>query len=124
MSENDMEIGGMTYGTYSIDRDPSGAIGIALADAKRREEQLERTLRDGEEFHKRLKYQRFVEVSDKRGVSVRDFSRDETQKRKLLESHFSGRFGKNGNQRNKFVKYSSGQVGALFARLYEEASKY
>lgn len=114
MPENDVVIGGMTYGTYSPDKDPSGAIGIALADARFKEEQLERTLSECDKFDKVRKYRRFLDEhvdTNKADDMIR-----------TLAKYFPGRFGKKGNQR--LDEYSRNKVYGVYRGLVHTAESF
>ena len=114
MPEDDVEIGGMTYDTYSADRDSSGAIGIALADARREEEQLERALSECDRADKVRKYRRFLDehVDTNSGESMMS----------VLAKYFPGRFGEKGIQ--KLDRYSREKIYGVYRGLVNTAEKF
>jgi hypothetical protein len=82
---NEPTIGGMTYETYDSGRDPSGAIGIALADAHVQEEKLEAMIADAELSQRARCYDAFLEAGFNTSSAP--------WMRQALVTHFPHQFG-------------------------------
>ena len=90
--------------------------------------QLELKLESDEEeelLHKKLdrksclKYMNFY--TSGRPLNEKDFRKDVELKRRLLVSHFPGRFGKNGKQ--SLENLTELQIGSLFKKIMEYSDK-
>lgn len=113
--EREIEIAGMTFETYSPDNDPSGAIGIALAEIRHNEQEKEKLERLIHKEEKRAKYASFLK--DAQYISSNNY----TEMRRILIKHFTGRFGSKGKQPIK--GYNEEELYGLYQGVLRHAQR-